>query len=291
MVCLSDCQSLVIFLQVVNCVPTPELRGEMLTRFLSFLFFISPIPSPICRLSLHLTPLTGILCLVLPTRCVVSSSSGASADDSLFLSLLRSLNLITPSGDRFPSLDPSCSAPAQLSSLLLRSTPKLSFYILMHSPSVVPSHPLSSPAHTDLIASWILQGETSELSEGSEYEEMRTQEDKPKKIEEKGVSEELLQNLSSLLVTLQSSLLKRGTNRTKEWTLANDSQSFLSESGSELIARWLQRTYHSKKTVKDEDLRRFGERGSISGFMIHLPDCLLHLLFSSLSQSISRPLP
>lgn len=86
----------VVCSMVINCVPLPEKRGEMLAR-----------------LKGHLKA-TGILFLVIPTRCMTSRHVGGV---SSFMALLGLLGLQEVEHD----------------SLVKKETPKLSFFVLKHA--------------------------------------------------------------------------------------------------------------------------------------------------------------
>jgi len=85
---------------VINCVPLPEKRGEMLAR-----------------LKAHLTP-SGLLFLVLPTRCITSRQVGGA---DAFKALLELLGF----------------QEVQHNALEKKVTPKLTFYVLQNSNSKV----------------------------------------------------------------------------------------------------------------------------------------------------------
>ncbi len=131
---------------MVNCVSTPEKRGEMLAR-----------------LSAHLRPSTGLLFLVLPNRCVHNSLMSNKS----FWTLLKAMNLGIPAISMFPSLmstsdadgsvnvdttrlsnskgdievvaasgsvqaPPSKGSVVDISELFHKKSPKLSFFVLSH---------------------------------------------------------------------------------------------------------------------------------------------------------------
>lgn len=231
---------------VVNCVSTPELRAEMLTRLI---YLIDCLRSS--RLSLHLTPMSGILCLVLPTRCVKGSDTN---DDSAFLCLLRALNLCTPSADRFPSL--SLLDPLDLDSILLHRTPKLSFYLLMHSP-IIASPTLALPS-SQVLQSWILQVPIQSSSDNNTMKQTE-------------VSENSLRNFTELLTSLHVSLfIIHRKQKTRE--INPQMFSFLNEDSFHLLSKYF----------SSLDLSASRENiGSISGFIIHLPESLIRLLLPS----------
>ncbi len=91
----------VVASMVINYVPSPQKRAEMLAR-----------------LNAHLTS-NGVLFLVLPTRCITSKFIGGLA---LFNKVLRSVGLV----------DVKCSK------LEMKSSPKLSYFVLKQSFSSLP---------------------------------------------------------------------------------------------------------------------------------------------------------
>jgi hypothetical protein len=129
---------------------------------------------------------------------------------------------------------------------------------------------------------WILHRPAQLKQPGSEVEEeILAEADREGESEEKEqVSGNVFQNLSSLLFTLQRSLLN--SNGVKKLSLADGWQSVLSESGKELMKKALKKVQCPKSIGGGESLRS-SESGSLSGFIIHLPDRLLDLLVASLS--------
>lgn len=207
------------------------------------------------RLSLHLKPLTGILCLVLPTRCVKGS---ISKDDLAFRNLLKAFNLCTPSADRFPTLGCSNCDSFDLNSILLHTTPKLSFYILMHSSSTsFPTYfPTPSLHH---LQQWILH--VPQQSSASKDEPEQGQ-----------VSENSILNLTALLISLQHSLFSWSSSG-KRLALSSQMNQFLSKAMVKLLFEYCDSTPAALEECQED--------GSISGFTLHVPDSLILLLLST----------
>lgn len=263
----------------------------MIARFFIYLFYTIYFNSIHFRLSLHLKPYTGILCLILPTRCITQphlspTSSSSIPDDSLFRNLLQSLNLIIPSIERFPLLDENITT-STLPNLLTKHTPKLSFYILMHSTSIQQfitpsSNSLIPNSNLDDIQDWILSlplekqkerilKERDEVNENNENEKLLLNQNQYE------ITSNTFQNFISLIHTLKTA----GSSQNQQ-----EIKVFLSESGKEILRQFQiksNKRNKKRKLVESHEDRNDNENSnslivSELGLQIFIPDKLLYLI-------------
>mmetsp|Transcript_20836 Transcript_20836/g.35094 ORF Transcript_20836/g.35094 Transcript_20836/m.35094 type:complete len:203 (+) Transcript_20836:672-1280(+) len=89
----------------------------------------------LARLSAQLTPNSGVLFLILPTKCI----NNEFLSHKQFLQFLKAVNLVVPNSENecYAELFPRATSDATFDDFCTRLTPKLSFFVLVHAPESV----------------------------------------------------------------------------------------------------------------------------------------------------------